>query len=116
MLKLSLLMYMCRYQNGLQFQFWSDSSSISIFCEYKQCRLWQDCTGVPSSLTSDNKYQNRMCWLISSADIFFLYSGVQDINIFHSEFQLTGTLANSEDPDEMPHKAAFHLGLHCLLR
>ena len=28
----------------------------------------------------------------------------------------TGTLANSEDPDEMPHKAAFHQGLHYLLR
>ena len=27
-----------------------------------------------------------------------------------------GTLANSEDPDEMPHHAAFHQGLHCLLR
>ena len=27
-----------------------------------------------------------------------------------------GTLANSEDPDEMQHDAAFHLGLHCLLR
>ena len=26
------------------------------------------------------------------------------------------TLANSEDPDEMAHKAAFHQGLHCLLR
>ena len=26
------------------------------------------------------------------------------------------TLANNEDPDEMPHFAAFHLGLHCLLR
>ena len=25
------------------------------------------------------------------------------------------TLANSEDPDEMLHNAAFHLGLHCLL-
>ena len=25
------------------------------------------------------------------------------------------TLANSEDPDEMPHHAAFHQGLHCLL-
>ena len=25
-------------------------------------------------------------------------------------------MANSEDPDEMQHKAAFHLGLHCLLR
>ena len=24
-----------------------------------------------------------------------------------------GTMANSEDPDEMPHKAAFHQGLHC---
>ena len=26
-----------------------------------------------------------------------------------------GTMANSEDPDEMPHNAAFHQGLHCLL-
>ena len=25
------------------------------------------------------------------------------------------TLANSEDPDEMPHNAAFHQGLRCLL-
>ena len=25
------------------------------------------------------------------------------------------TLANSEDPDEMQHKAAFHQCLHCLL-
>ena len=24
-------------------------------------------------------------------------------------------MANSEDPDEMPHKAAFHQGLHCLI-
>ena len=27
-----------------------------------------------------------------------------------------GTLANSEDPDEMQHNAAFHQGMHCLLR
>ena len=27
-----------------------------------------------------------------------------------------GTLANSEDPDEMQQKAAFHQGMHCLLR
>ena len=26
------------------------------------------------------------------------------------------TLANSEDTDEMQHNAAFHQGLHCLLR
>ena len=27
-----------------------------------------------------------------------------------------GTLANNEDPDEMPCIAAFHHSLHCLLR
>ena len=27
-----------------------------------------------------------------------------------------GTLENSEDPDVMQHNAAFHQGLHCLLR
>ena len=27
-----------------------------------------------------------------------------------------GTLVNSEDPDEIPHNAAFHQGLHCYLR
>ena len=26
-----------------------------------------------------------------------------------------GTLVTSEDPDEMQHNAAFHLGLHCFL-
>ena len=25
-------------------------------------------------------------------------------------------MTNIEDPDEMPHKAAFHQDLHCLLR
>ena len=37
-------------------------------------------------------------------------------NPFHSWYQWTGTLANSEDLDEMPHKATFHEGLHCLLK
>ena len=38
------------------------------------------------------------------------------LNPFHSEFLRTGTLANNEDTDEMPHSAAFHQGLHCLQR
>ena len=37
------------------------------------------------------------------------------INPFHSGYGYTGILANSEDPYEMPHKAAYHQGLHCLL-
>ena len=27
-----------------------------------------------------------------------------------------GTLSNNEDPDEIQHNAAFHQGLHCLLK
>ena len=27
---------------------------------------------------------------------------------------IRGTLINSDGPDEMPHNAAFHQGLHCL--
>ena len=27
-----------------------------------------------------------------------------------------GALTNSEEPDEMPHNASFHQGLHCLPR
>ena len=29
---------------------------------------------------------------------------------------LLKSLANNEDPDEIMHNAAFHQGLHCLLR
>ena len=34
----------------------------------------------------------------------------------NSKYWQIGTFANSEDPDEMLHITAFHLGLHCLLR
>ena len=37
-------------------------------------------------------------------------------NPFNSGYQLTGTLANSEDQDEMLLNVTFHQGLHCLLR
>ena len=35
--------------------------------------------------------------------------------MYTSDFLLS-TLAKSLDPDKMPHTAAFHQGLHCLLR
>ena len=39
------------------------------------------------------------------------------INPLCTRKPLTGPLAyNSEVPDEMQHNAAFHQGLHCLLR
>ena len=37
------------------------------------------------------------------------------LNLLFTGNRLTDTLANSEDPDEMQHYAAFHQGLHCLL-
>ena len=47
-----------------------------------------------------------------------VYRGVTGYNfqqksIFFS-LKIVFVLANSVDPDEMPHYAAFHLGLHCL--
>ena len=40
---------------------------------------------------------------------------LQDLfNPLYSGNPLTGTFANSENPDEMQHDAAFHQGLHCL--
>ena len=50
------------------------------------------------------------------------YKSVQTIvlyitlNPLYTGYSKLSTLANSEDPDEMPHDAAFHQGLHCLLR
>ena len=35
-------------------------------------------------------------------------------DILWFSLQIKFVLANSADPDEMPHHAAFHLGLHCL--
>ena len=48
--------------------------------------------------------------------IMFLQAFLAMIGIFKHKYQpfsfYVGTLANSENPDEMPHKAAFHHGLH----
>ena len=38
---------------------------------------------------------------------------LKNIYIFFS-LKVVFVLANSVDPDEMPHNAAFHLDLHCL--
>ena len=39
------------------------------------------------------------------------------INSLYTRNPSMVTLVNCEDPDEMPpHNAAFHQGLHCLLR
>ena len=46
-------------------------------------------------------------------DFHSFYNG---FNPFWTGNPLTGTLSNSEDPDEMLHNAAFHLGLHYLVR
>ena len=38
------------------------------------------------------------------------------ISLLYTGNPITSILANSEDPDEMQHNAAFHQGLHCLKR
>ena len=64
----------------------------------------------------DKDFNDILIYIISS--LHFSHHIVQLIkssNPFHSEYRSTCTLANSEDSDEMQHKAAFHQGLHCFL-
>ena len=49
-----------------------------------------------------------MCTLRGQVHYFLKYN---DVFMF---LNVVLTLANSTDPDEMQHYAAFHLGLHCL--
>ena len=39
---------------------------------------------------------------------------VHNLTLCIRETPKMSTFANREDPDEMQHNAAFHLGLHCL--
>ena len=36
------------------------------------------------------------------------------VNPLETRYPQTGTFTNREDPDEMPHNAAFHQGQHCI--
>ena len=42
--------------------------------------------------------------------------GLKRVSPLYTETPKMGILANSEDPDEMLHNAAFHQGLDCLQR
>ena len=66
-------------------------------------------------------------WIIAITTVTFrrygrvpLKTGARSFTCYHiyhlTLFILDTVLANSADPDEMPHKAAFHLVLHCLQR
>ena len=43
-----------------------------------------------------------------------LFGPIWKVNPLYTGNHKAGTLADSEDPDEMQHYAAFHQGLHCL--
>ena len=45
-----------------------------------------------------------------------VYRMINHVNPLYTRNPYTCTFTNSEDPDELPHNAAFHQGLHCLLR
>ena len=47
---------------------------------------------------------------------FFLLFNRDSIKSFQSGYWYTGTLADSEDPDEMPLNSVFHQGLNIMLR
>ena len=45
-----------------------------------------------------------------------MIGNICNFNSLYTRNPETGTLTNSEDQDEMQHNAAFHQGLHFLLR
>ena len=55
-----------------------------------------------------------MSWLIIG--LIYYSQIVSLLNPLYTGNPLKSTLENSEDSDEMQHNAAFHQGLHCLLR
>ena len=66
------------------------------------------CIQMDSSFWFDTKLGIVQC----------IYLGVSGYN-FKKKYcifclKIFFTFTNSADPDEMPHYAAFHLGLHCL--
>ena len=65
--------------------------------------LW--CTNY-SSVQTNTRF-TVFCILMGHKSTFL------NFNIFLF-LKIVYILANSADPDEMPHNAAFHLGLHCL--
>ena len=56
-------------------------------------------------------YRKFMNWPQKCSSVMFW---LKLTNPLYSGNPLTSTFANSEDPDEMQHNAAFHQGLHCL--
>ena len=83
------------------------------------------CAVLSSILQYDLGWCRRLCILlkcihlrltsiyeVSQINVSIMFILKYLINPFHSRY----TLANSEDQGEMPHKAAFLQGLHCLLR
>ena len=65
-----------------------------------------------------HKQKNVECKIVNIflSIYFIIYFWVIYLNPLYTGNPLRGTLANSEDPDEMQHYAAFHQGLHCLQR
>ena len=52
------------------------------------------------------------CFIMRSLYLFFFFAYLFS---FHTGHPKRGTLANSADPDQMPHDVASDQGLHCLL-
>ena len=78
---------------------------------------FQKQAGIPGSVLTYIAITTAMVNIKSGGSINYIHV----LRVFHKISLSLNTdlvLANSADPDEMPHNnnAAFHLGLHCLQR
>ena len=76
------------------------------------------------------KNYNKLAKVLLEFEVLYHRGWLRQVGLFvvfnplRTGNPIMGSMANSEDPggmthyatDEMPHNAAFHQGLHCLLR
>ena len=62
---------------------------------------------IIDNILENNSYSQWLIGLSRSKET------VKPVNPFYNGDSKISTLENSEDPDEMPHDAAFYQGLHC---
>ena len=69
-----------------------------------------------SSLTVFSHFMQYCIFTLSIGKPYLLTILVLNFEIVHSTILWSVCMANSVDPDQMPHSAASDLGLHCLQR
>ena len=100
-------MYVCVRLNS----YWDGATSLIRQTGEAEDGTWDTCVQGEWFAVSNTPWQLLYC-----VYEFYANNMLTAITLFILDTDKTGTLANSEDPDKMLLKPAFHQGLHCLIK